>query len=325
MYKFCKYFSLLLLLITSSCTRPIEINNSDNNIPPAVPTNVNIFESFDGEIGIEWQNNSELDLKGYNVYRRTDSTKYILIKFTSDNYIIDDSLNYNTTYYYEITAVNTSNLESSPSAEVSATPKNVYKPYPVQNITINARNWEDTISVYLSWVPSGETDISGYNIYKSVSPTFAADSSTIIAFTKNDYYSDTSNLKLYTNYYYKVRAIDKGGLISDETPAVTDEIFEIPAIIFPENNAVVSPFYHFLITTLKVPATYKIIVQTNEFFGEIWSNTISTSKTQDTLSINFNPTYIYSGKYYYWRIVTFSQDNSEPNSISRLYKFIIKQ
>ena len=314
-----------MLIITSGCTRPIEINNTDSNIPPAVPTNVSVFESFDGEIGIEWQNNPEPDLRGYNVYRKTDSTNFKLIKFTSDNYIIDDSLDYNTTYIYEITAVNNSNIESSPSTEVSATPKNVYKPYPVQNITINARNWEDTISIYLSWVPSGETDISGYNIYKSLSPSFTADSSTFYAFTRNDFFSDTANLKLYTYYFYKIRAVDKGGLISDETPPVTDEIYEIPGIIFPGNNAAVSPFVNFLISAIKVPATYQIIVQTNEFFGEIWSSTVTTSETGDTLAINFNPDYIYPDKYYYWRVITFSQNNSEPNSISRLYKFIIKQ
>ena len=325
MYKIFKYLFLLLLLITPACNRPIEINNSDNNIPPAVPSNVSIFESFDGEIGIEWQDNSEPDLRGYNVYRRTDSTNYKLIKFTTDNYIIDDSLSYNKTYFYEITALNNSNLESSRSSEVSSTPKNIYKPYPVRNISINARNWEDTISIYLSWIPSGETDIRGYNIYKSNSPSFTTDSLNIITFTKNTYYSDTSGLKLYTNYYYKVRAVDKGGLISDETPPVTDEIYEIPRVVFPEDNTGISPFGSFLITALKVPATYQIIVQTNEFFGEIWSNTVSTSQINDTLSIAFNPAYVYPDKYYYWRIVTFSQDNSEPNSISRLYKFIIKQ
>lgn len=325
MYKFYKYLSLLLIIITSACNRSIEINNSNDNIPPAVPVNVSIFESFDGEIGIEWQNNSDPNLKGYNIYRRTDSTNYILIKFTTDNYIIDDSLNYNTTYFYEIKAVNNSNLESAPSIEVSATPKNVYRPYTVQNITINARNWEDTISIYLSWIPSGETDISGYNIYRSTSSSFSADSSNIIAFTNNDNYSDTLNLKLYTNYFYRIRAVDKGGLISDESNEVTDEIFEIPKIIFPTNNDIVSPFEDFLITAIKVPATYQIIVQTNEFFGEIWSSTVTSSITEDTISIKFNPEYIYSNKYYYWRVITFSQNNSEPNSISGLYKFIIKQ
>ena len=320
-----KYLSFLLIIITSACSRPIEINNSDNNLTPAVPVNVSIFESFDGEIGIEWQGNTDPDLKGYNVYRRTDSTNFAFLKFTADNYIIDDSLNYNTTYYYIIKAVNNSNLESAPSSEVSAAPKNVYKPYPVQNITINARNWEDTISIYLSWVPSGETDISGYTIYRSVSPSFSADSSNVIAFTNNDYYSDTSNLKLYTNYFYKIRAVDKGGLISDEGNEVTDEIFEIPKIIFPANNNIVSPFQYFLINAIKVPATYQIIVQTNEFFGEVWSSTVASSITEDTLSIKFNPEYIYSNKYYYWRVITFSQNNPEPNSISRLYKFIIKQ
>ncbi len=203
---------MISLILMPACSRPLDVNNSYDDIPPVVPVNVRIFESFDGKIGIEWQSNSELNLNGYNIYRRTDSTNYKLIRFTTDNYLIDDSLNYNTTYFYEITAVNNSKLESSPSIEVSATPKNIYKPYQIRNITINARNWEDTISIYLSWIPSGETDISGYDIYRSISPSYNADSLTKIAYTTEDNYSDTSNLELYTNYYYIIRAVDKGGL-----------------------------------------------------------------------------------------------------------------
>ena len=95
----------------SSCKRPVELTSSSNGIPPATPADVTIYAAYDGEIGIEWQGNSEPDLKGYNIYRKTDSTNYKIIDFTSDNYFIDDSLDYNTTYYYEITAVDNSNLE----------------------------------------------------------------------------------------------------------------------------------------------------------------------------------------------------------------------
>jgi hypothetical protein len=325
MKKIFSAFNILLLLILCSCNRPLQITYSNSNIPPAVPTGVTITYASDGEIEIDWQSNFEFDLRGYNVYRCTDGINYKFFAFTADNYFFDDSLNYDTTYYYKITAVDNSNLESSPSNKVSAKPINRYKPYQPGDVTINARNWEDTISIYLNWAQSIESDVAGYNIYKSITPSFSADSLTLIEFTKNIYYSDTSNLSLYTNYYYKIKAVDKGGLKSDESSEVNDEIFEIPKIIFPQNNSKVSPFGNFIIKTIKVPATYKIIVQTNEFFGEVWSGTVESSAIDDTLKINFNPDYIYSDKFYYWRVITFSQDNSEPNSISRLYKFIIKQ
>ena len=315
----------LFITLFYSCNRPIDIINTNDNIPPAVPSDVRISYAADGEIEIDWQNNSELDLSGYYIYRRTDSTNYQLIDFTTDDYIVDDSLNYNTIYYYHITAVDISNLESSPSNEVSAKPLNQYKPYPPRSISINARNWEDTISIYLSWTPSGETDIAGYNIYRSTNSSFSPDSSTFLTFTKNIFYSDTSNLSFYTNYYYIIKAIDKGGLSSDGNSEVNDEIFEIPQIIFPENNSVVSPFLNFKIKTIKAPAVYRIILQTNEFFGEIWSNTISSNAINDSLNVDFNANYINTDKYYYWRVITFSNGNFEPNSISRLYKFMIKQ
>lgn len=318
-------FILFIIVFISGCERQIDINQTDNNIPPAVPVGLHIAYASDGLIAIEWQNNVEADLKGYNIYRSTDSVNFTILNFTENNYYLDDSLNYNTTYYYKITATDIWNKESQQTGFVDAEPKNMYPPSTPRGLSINARNWEGKLSVYLSWLPNTEGDIAGFNIYKSLLPNFNADSSTFYAFTKDINFSDTTNLALYTQYYYRIKAVDKGGLLSDQTNIVNDEIYEIPQIIFPQDGAQTSYFNYFIIKAINVPANYKIIVQDNIFYGEIWSTDFYSSTTNDTISVLFNPAYINSNTNYYWRVVTYSQDASNPNSVSPLYKFVINQ
>jgi len=319
------YFSFLLLLISYGCDRLVDTSQTDNGIPPAVPVGLQVAYATDGEVALAWQSNSEADLEGYNIYRSTDSSNFVLIGNSSYNYYYDDSLQYNKTYYYRITAMDIWNNESKPTKIVSAEPINRYAPSMPIGLSINARNYQGNISVYLSWDPNYESDIAGFNIYRSTNQSFNADSSTFVGFTTNINYTDTLNLKLYTKYYYKIRAVDRGGLIGAESYQVSDEILGIPQIIFPADNSQVNYFNYFLIKAISVPANYKIVVQDNMFYGEIWSDNFFSSVVDDTMSVNFNPTYINANVPYYIRIITFSNGVNEPNSVSPLYKFVIKQ
>ncbi len=318
------YLIISILLAVSGCERPVGVDQTDNGIPPGVPTGLTVTYASDGLVLLEWNNNAENDLKGYFIYRSPDGNDYSKLDSTSNNYYFDDTLSYNKTYYYKISSEDIWYRESMPSDSVKAEPINRYNPDPPRSIAINARNWEGKKSVYLSWTPGTDVDISHFNIYKGTSPGFNADSSNIIGSTQSDNFSDTLTLSLYTKYYYKVEAVDKGGLFSTPSAEVKDEIYGIPEVIFPEDNSETGYFGNFVIKSLDVPADYKIIVQDNEYFGEFWSTEFSSDKTGDTLSVNFNPTYLYQNVIYYWRVATFSHGNSSPNSISKLYKFIIK-
>jgi len=313
----------LLSIIFFSCDRKTEFVD-DPGIPPAVPTGLRIFYASDGEIVIDWRSNSEPDVKGYNIYRRTDSTETVKITFINDNYFFDDSLEYDTTYYYKITAVNLWDRESDFSSEVSAKPENRYNPEKPLGLRINARNWEGEISVYIYWRLNEESDIEGYNIYKGTSPGFTPDSSHLIGFSSTANFSDTASLNLYINYYYKIRAKDKGGLLSNASDEVNDLIFEIPEVIFPPDSSTIEFFEDFIIKTIDAPAKYRIGLQTNKFFGEIWSTTVSSTIVNDTLKINFNPPALQVNKTYYWRIATYSPNSSDPNSISKLFSITFR-
>ncbi|NWF49234.1 MAG: hypothetical protein HXY49_01685 [Ignavibacteriaceae bacterium] len=321
-----KYYLLAFTsLALTACERDSFISGSDDGIAPAVPTNFVVFLAEDGDIILNWDANVEKDLKGYNVWRKTDSTDYSFLDFTQDDYYIDDSLNYSTKYFYKISSVDFFGLESSYTDEVSAVPENKNPPRTPLNLKINARNWEGHKSIFLSWKSNPESDLAGYRIYRSENANFIVDSSTYLRFVPNNSFEDTnSTLSFYKNYFYKITAVDKGDLSSSPAQEVTDMIYEEALQIFPENNSEVLPFSDLKIRSIGVPARYLIVVQENEFFGEIWRNEFSYIGLYDTLSIRFNPQYIEPYRNYYWRIITYYPNSSEPNSISRLYKFKIK-
>jgi hypothetical protein len=320
------YLFIIICLLSAGCEREINVNNTGSGIPPAVPVGLRVDYASDGFISISWQSNPEPDLKGYNVYRSVNKSNFVLALFTTDNFYYDDSLDYQSIYSYKISAVNTSNIESRLSDSVFAKPVNLYAPTAPAQFTfnINAKNELGKKSVALSWNANQESDVAWYYVYRSTNQTFNADSSTFIGKSFIPVYTDTVNLTLYTNYYYKLRAVDKGGLQSTDSRVVQDMIYGIPDLIFPLNNSMVNYFSRFAIKTLTMPADYKIIVQTNPYFGEIWETDVNTSQVNDTLYINFTGSFLNSNVPYYWRVAAYSPNSSSPNSISPLYQFTIK-
>lgn len=322
----CKLILLFfaILLFVPGCERPTDNNQTNDGIPPAVPVGVRIYYASDGEILVEWFSNAEPDLKGYNVYRKINKSFYQFLSFTNKSYYLDDSLNYEDEYFYRISALDIWGEESELSAEVSAKPINRFKPQKPRYISINARNWEGKISIYLNWNPNEESDVSGYNIYRGLTASFTADSISLIAFTNNIEFTDTNNIQLYSDYYYRLRAVDKGGLLSNESSLLSDKVLAMAEQIYPSNDAIVNYFSDFKIKTIDLPADYKIIVQTNEYYGEFWSTNFYSSVVNDTINVRFNPQYLYPYVYYYWRVIAYTNSSAGANSISPLYKFKVK-
>ena len=93
-------------------------------IPPAAPTGL-AAGGDDGVVLLNWNNNAEVDINGYNVYRSTTSgSGYVQLNdsfLSSSDYTDYDVIN-GTTYYYVVTAVDTSSNESAYSSQVSAMP-----------------------------------------------------------------------------------------------------------------------------------------------------------------------------------------------------------
>jgi hypothetical protein len=90
---------------------------------PNAPTNL-FASSGNGSVSITWTGNSEPDLAGYNVYR-SDTSNGTFIKVNSasiNTSAYDDTMvSANSTYFYKVTAADSSNNESVESGRVSAT------------------------------------------------------------------------------------------------------------------------------------------------------------------------------------------------------------
>jgi hypothetical protein len=92
--------------------------------PPSVPAGVSATPGF-ATVLVDWNNNTEGDLAGYNVYRSTTSgggySKQNSYFLSNSNYT-DVNVFVGTPYYYVVTAIDTNFNESNKSSEVSATP-----------------------------------------------------------------------------------------------------------------------------------------------------------------------------------------------------------
>ena len=98
----------------------------EDTTPPAVPTGLMATNAGNGNVSLDWGDNDESDLAGYNVYRSTtigeSYTKINTSLVTSSNYA-DSGLTNGSTYYYVVRAVDTSDNESGNSNEDSAIPQ----------------------------------------------------------------------------------------------------------------------------------------------------------------------------------------------------------
>jgi hypothetical protein len=98
------------------------IEEPDN--PPAAPNNL-AATAGNYLVSLDWDDNSETDLAGYNVYRSENSgSNYgkINVSLVADSNYVDNDANNWTDYYYVVTAVDANSHESVYSNEATATP-----------------------------------------------------------------------------------------------------------------------------------------------------------------------------------------------------------
>ncbi len=109
--------ALLLALFATGC-------NSGEDQLPTLPTNLEATVYLSTNVILDWDVVENADT--YNAYRGTStgdvSTKTLIANLLTATAYMDTTVSAGTTYYYQVTAVNTDG-ESAPSTEVSATPE----------------------------------------------------------------------------------------------------------------------------------------------------------------------------------------------------------
>lgn len=94
-----------------------------DTVAPDAPANLSA-DSGEGEVLLDWDDNSESDLAGYNIYRSVSGGSFDLLNTTllsTSDYTDADVIN-GTTYAYIVTAVDEALNESDDSNETAATP-----------------------------------------------------------------------------------------------------------------------------------------------------------------------------------------------------------
>ncbi len=94
--------------------------------PPAAPTNL-AASALGQTVNLTWTPNSDSDLAGYNVYRSTSPSVPLTSPINGGTPVVsasyvDGGRSYDIPYYYVVTAIDTSNNQSTASNEVSVTP-----------------------------------------------------------------------------------------------------------------------------------------------------------------------------------------------------------
>ncbi|MCP4723652.1 MAG: hypothetical protein GY863_01375, partial [bacterium] len=218
---------------TSSLTN---VNEAFGALQPSTPTG--ITTSFgDRNVFLVWNSNIESDLSKYVIYKSlnfgfsplpSDSIGFNLFPDTTFN---DTSVVSGITYYYRLSAVDTSGNISPFSSQVSATPQLNAPSAPVNLEGSPAKN-----ASHLSWSANSEPDLRQYKIYRSLTPGFTptALDSVGFVFKPDTTFSDLSLTNGIT-YYYQIAALDSTAHHSDFSNEVSVTPADLVSPAAPSN------------------------------------------------------------------------------------------
>jgi len=140
----------------------------NDTTPPVAPTNVNAVGG-DGLVALAWTANNEADLAGYHVYRSNNSggtyTRINSSTITTNAYN-DSNVAANTTYFYQLTAVDNSANESNTSNEVFATTNDVVI-VPTGTAWLNEFHYDNDgtdTGEFVEIAGSAGTNLSGWSV-----------------------------------------------------------------------------------------------------------------------------------------------------------------
>jgi gliding motility-associated-like protein len=207
--------------------------------PPAAPTGL-VAKAGNRRVTLTWTPNTEPDMKSYWVYRSTISGSYSValdtVTHPTTRYV-DRGLTNEVIYYYVLKAVDEAGNESVASDEVSARPSlGPREPCGVKGTIVDGGK-----NVKIEWKAvtrnedgSSCTDLQEYGIYRSTSlagfseePRATVDQSILT-------WTETENIVGKT-YYYKVRAVDIGGVESGDSMIIMVQDGKVYVIALAED------------------------------------------------------------------------------------------
>ena len=181
--------------------------------PPNAPSNA-IATGSTNAIAIDWSDNSESDLAGYNIYRSTSQFGTYLklnVGMVAVSQYSDTAAPAGATSWYHITAVDNSGNESVATTVSGVRTPDTTAPAAPTGLTATA----STTRITLDWADNTDSDLAGYNVYSSLvsSGPFTKLNAALLTVST---YIDTAAASGVTTYY-RVTAVDTSGNESTDT------------------------------------------------------------------------------------------------------------
>ena len=204
--------------------------------PPSVPTDL-VAVASNRQVSLTWGAVLELDLNGFNVYRRTGSEAFARVaSCVRDNQYTDLNVTNNETYEYQVTAIDRRNPpnESAPSATVSATPRATIGPSAPSNLSYSAENHLRPVFVFTNATPYVAGATLTYTLQVSTDASFSTVTASVTGLAQGSggapagqtAWAIDRNLTAGGLYYWRVRAVE-GSLLG---PFATSTVRAVPHI-----------------------------------------------------------------------------------------------
>ncbi len=310
---------LLALISMQGCSSSSTSDEEIDITPPAVPSNLQITSIGNGAASLSWDIVNDKTLNGYYVYWRGGSEVDKLSSnrlFVTTNSATIPGLDYDTHYYFGVSAVDQSINESAISVQKDGTPFNTTRPSPPSNVSVVAENI-DFPQIKVIWSVNEEPDMDHYNVYRALNSADVEDSLSFVALVTVEKYYDI-DVDIDVSYYYRITAVDKGGLESASSAIDGDYVLDHVMLISPVDEYTgKNPI--FIWEKVDGAVSYNIVLRTSRIGGEIWNTVVDGSTSEITYN---GKTKLISGNTYYWIIGAISR--SEINSLSADGSFVVK-
>lgn len=200
----------------ASATPPVDAT------PPAAPTGLAAISAGPTSVLLTWDANGEPDLAGYNVKRAAiTGGPYAQLNgpLVLGTTYTDTGLSPGTTYYYVVTAVDTSTNESAESSEAQGAPGGggVAPGPPAAPVGVSTHDGDG--KVVLTWQKSPEANVVSYTVYRATSaggPYGPTPDSPI----SEPHYVDSDVGTIGTTLYYRITATNDAAQESPQSDPV---------------------------------------------------------------------------------------------------------
>ncbi|MEK7767711.1 MAG: fibronectin type III domain-containing protein, partial [bacterium] len=219
--------------------RDVSLNESGDSsevsgVPgaPATPTGLGVADVASDQgvaLNLSWGADTEADLKDYRVHRSTNGNVTVASSWTVVAAVVaqpgtthqDAGLTPATTYYFKVTARDTSLNESPASSEVNLRPVDNSSPTAPGAPTVADVPSDQGFALQLNWSLNTETDVREYGVYRSTNGNITIGSSWTVLVTLVLSPGTTRQDGGLTNaatYYYRLSARDTCGNESGLSP-----------------------------------------------------------------------------------------------------------